>query len=74
MKQDYGHLLPPNWKKLVQRWLDEDIPSFDIGGYVVGDKEETAVLYGKSDGVLAGSPFIDGIFGLLDCKVSTALT
>ncbi len=30
-------LLPP-WevKRAVQSWLEEDVPSFDIGGYVVG--------------------------------------
>ena len=66
---DYEHLLPHNWGKLVQLWLDEDIPGFDIGGYVVGSKLETAVLYGKSYGLLAGRPFFDRVFILLDCKV-----
>ena len=31
-----AHLLPPNWKAKVQEWLQEDIPSFDYGGFVVG--------------------------------------
>lgn len=69
MEADFGHILPRNWDKLVQTWLDEDIPGFDVGGYVVGNKEETAVLYGKTDGVLAGRPFFDRVFELLDCKV-----
>jgi hypothetical protein len=29
----------------------------DIGGFVVGEKHSTAVLFGKSAGVLAGVPF-----------------
>lgn len=33
---DYGLLLPPSWEKKIDEWLDEDIPSFDYGGYVVG--------------------------------------
>ncbi|CAM9566100.1 unnamed protein product [Discosporangium mesarthrocarpum] len=69
MTLNFEHLLPPNWQKLVQTWLDEDIPSFDVGGFVVGDKEQTAVLYGKTDGVLAGRPFFERIFSVLDCKV-----
>lgn len=43
-----NHLLPPNWKTKVTEWLQEDIPSFDYGGYVVGEKETTAILFGKS--------------------------
>ncbi|CAM9146195.1 unnamed protein product [Choristocarpus tenellus] len=65
----YEHLLPPSWEKLVQTWLDEDIPSLDVGGFVVGDKEQTAILYGKSDGILAGRPFFDCVFSILGCKV-----
>lgn len=68
-RYDFGHLLPFNWQKVVEAWLDEDIPSFDIGGFVVGDKEETAILYGKSDGVFAGRPFFDRIFTVLKCQV-----
>lgn len=33
---DFAHLLPPSWKKHVQLWLEDDIPSYDIGGFVVG--------------------------------------
>jgi hypothetical protein len=33
---DFAHLLPPTWKKNVQLWLEDDIPSYDIGGFVVG--------------------------------------
>ncbi|CAM9907716.1 unnamed protein product [Scytosiphon promiscuus] len=69
MEPDYQHLLPHNWERLVKTWLDEDIPSFDVGGYVVGSKEERAILYGKTDGVLAGRPFFERVFTVLGCKV-----
>lgn len=69
MEHEFEHTLPANWQKLVQTWLDEDLPGFDVGGYVVGDKEETAILYGKADGVLAGRPFFDSVFSLLNCEV-----
>ena len=28
----------------IQQWLDDDAPTFDVGGFVVGDKEEEAWL------------------------------
>jgi nicotinate-nucleotide pyrophosphorylase (carboxylating) len=43
-----GHLLPPGWKAIITSWLQEDCPSFDYAGFVVGDTPETATLYGKS--------------------------
>lgn len=59
------------WRLTVRRtaWLQEDVPAFDYGGFVVGEVQETATLYGKSAGVLAGVPFFDEIFKQLDCKV-----
>jgi nicotinate-nucleotide pyrophosphorylase (carboxylating) len=65
----YRGLLPNNWKSYVQSWLQEDIPSFDYGGYVVGEKEETATLYCKADGILAGCPFFEEVFAQCDCTV-----
>jgi len=53
----------------VERWLKEDIPSFDYAGYVVGDKTEKAVLLCKSRGVLCGRPFVDAIFDHLGCAI-----
>lgn len=44
-----AHLLPPSWKSQITVWLAEDTPSFDYGGYVVGEGEEEAVLLGKSE-------------------------
>lgn len=44
----YECLLPPGWAEQVQQWLREDIPSFDYGGFVVGDAQKTALLYCKA--------------------------
>ncbi|KAK5700094.1 nicotinate-nucleotide diphosphorylase (carboxylating) [Elasticomyces elasticus] len=64
-----AHLLPPSWKRSVTAWLDEDTPSFDYGGFVVGDSPAEARLLAKSQGILAGVPFFDEIFTQLDCTV-----
>ncbi|KAI9007046.1 Quinolinate phosphoribosyl transferase [Gaertneriomyces semiglobifer] len=66
---DLRHLLPTNWKKTVSSWLDEDTPSFDYGGFVVGETDQVAVLYGKAPGVLAGVPFFDEVFTQVNCRV-----
>jgi len=67
---DYSNLLDVCWNKsIVRDWLKEDIPSFDYGGFVVGSKQELAILFGKSEGVLAGSPFFEEIFKTLGCRV-----
>ncbi|RKF82391.1 Nicotinate-nucleotide pyrophosphorylase [Golovinomyces cichoracearum] len=62
-------LLPLNWKNVVSSWFQEDTPSFDYGGFVVGNDERTATLYAKSNGVLAGMPFFNEIFAQADCTV-----
>ncbi|GAA5799952.1 hypothetical protein HPULCUR_005373 [Helicostylum pulchrum] len=65
----YAHLLATNYKALVAQYLAEDVPSFDYGGYVVGEQEQMAILYCKAEGVVAGVPFFDEVFKQLDCKV-----
>lgn len=45
---DCAHLLNPSYKEDVKRWLAEDCPSFDYGGFVVGDAHTEAKLLGKS--------------------------
>ncbi|KAI7869551.1 Quinolinate phosphoribosyl transferase [Spinellus fusiger] len=65
----HSHLLPINFKALITDYLHEDVPSFDYGGYVVGEEEKEATLYCKSEGVVAGVPFFDEVFRQLDCKV-----
>lgn len=59
------NLLPPHWKNEVKRWLEHDIPKWDIGGYVVGNAQHQASLLGKSAGVLAGVPF--ATFAIEEC-------
>lgn len=62
-------LLPVGWKSQITAWYTEDTPSFDYGGFVVGNSERTATLYGKSRGILAGVPFFDEIFAQAGCTV-----
>ncbi|KZW03979.1 nicotinate-nucleotide diphosphorylase [Exidia glandulosa HHB12029] len=68
---DYSHLLPPSWKTQVTSWLQEDAPSFDYGGFVVGEVEREAYLLGKGSGpaVVAGVPFFTEVFSQLGCSV-----
>jgi nicotinate-nucleotide pyrophosphorylase (carboxylating) len=63
-------LLPAHFKSQITAWLVEDTPSFDYGGFVVGDSPRTATLFCKSAGVLAGVPFFDEVFSQCDCKVA----
>ena len=69
MTPQYSYLLPPSWKSQVVAWLEEDTPSFDYGGFVVGEVEREAFLLGKGSkrAVLAGMPFVNEIFRHLDC-------
>ncbi len=58
---DFASLLPVGFEKEVIQWLKDDCPSFDVGGFVVGDKVEVAYLYCKQSCVLAGVPFANAI-------------
>lgn len=64
----FSHLLATNYKALISQYLEEDVPSFDYGGYVVGEDDQEAVLYMKAEGVIAGVPFFDEVFRQLDCR------
>lgn len=44
-----AHLLPPTYKRLISSWLEEDTPSMDYGGFVVGEEAAEAQLFGKSE-------------------------
>ncbi|KLU83389.1 nicotinate-nucleotide diphosphorylase [Magnaporthiopsis poae ATCC 64411] len=72
MQGNPAHLLPPSWKAQVTAWLAEDTPSFDIGGFVVGEKASTATLLCKAEGFLAGAPFVDEVFAQCGCTVKWA--
>jgi len=63
-------LLPIGWKSQITSWYNEDTPSFDYGGFVVGSSPRAATLYGKSPGILAGVPFFDEIFSQAGCSVN----
>lgn len=64
----YAHLLATNYKQLIADYLAEDVPSFDYGGFVVGEDDQVAILYCKAEGVVAGVPFFDEVFKQLDCR------
>lgn len=61
---EFAHLLPVDgkWKKDITSWLDEDTPSFDYGGYVVGENLQSATLWIKSNGVISGVPFAQEVY------------
>ncbi|TGZ84386.1 nicotinate-nucleotide diphosphorylase [Ascodesmis nigricans] len=66
---DFSALLPPNLGPLITSWLAEDTPSFDYGGFVVGNAPRSATLFCKSAGLLAGVPFFNAVFAHLNCEV-----
>ncbi|GKT96503.1 nicotinate-nucleotide pyrophosphorylase [Colletotrichum tofieldiae] len=61
--------LEHGWKTQVTAWLAEDTPTFDYGGFVVGNDPRTATLWGKSGGIVAGRPFVDEVFTQCGCAV-----
>ncbi|CAH2354431.1 nicotinate-nucleotide pyrophosphorylase [carboxylating] [[Candida] railenensis] len=67
----YANLLPTNgkWKQQITDYLQEDVPSFDFGAFVVGDKLETANLYMKQVGVISGIPFAKEVFKQCELEV-----
>lgn len=68
---DFTTLLPQKQlDSIVRQWIHDDIPSFDVGGLVVGSAMRTAQLWIKSPGMVAGRPFVDTVFQQLDCQVT----
>lgn len=66
---NFETLLPQNLKAVIDGWIHDDMPSFDVGGLVVGNETKEARLLMKSSGVFAGKPFFDLVFESLGCKV-----
>lgn len=66
---DISHVLPPFWRDTIRQYLRDDAPTFDVGGYVVGEAPEEAALLCKTSAVLAGVPFFTAVFEELGCKV-----
>lgn len=69
MATELACVLPPHWKDVVSQWIKDDVPSLDVGGMVVGDREMVATLWAKSEGVLAGVPLFNAVFESLGCTV-----
>jgi len=68
---DYKNLLVNEVvDNLITTWLIEDTPSFDYGGFVVGDTIGESVILCKSKGFLCGKPYVDAIFKKLDCSIT----
>ena len=68
---DFSTLLPTtNLKPVIQSWLIDDHPTFDVGGLVVGTSIKSANLYMKSEGVFAGRPFVDAVFEEVGCQIA----
>lgn len=67
---NFSNLLSPlSVSNLVDTWLQEDLPSFDIGGIVVGTEPVVANLNCKQNCLLAGAPFFTAVFEKLNCNV-----
>lgn len=67
----FADLLPAEgeWKAQLVRFVQEDIPSFDYGGFVVGSNEKSGTLWMKSDGVVAGVVFAKEVFKMFNLNV-----
>lgn len=63
---------PGKLEELVRSWINEDVPSFDYGGVIVGEGQIKAQILGKAAGILAGRPFVDAIFKHLNCRYKHA--
>ena len=73
--QMYAHLIPPTFRETVRQWIQEDVPTTDIGGFVVGEKIDTAHLLCKASKlydnvVVAGIPFVDEVFKYFELDVA----
>lgn len=71
MSSTYANLLPVNgkWKQQITDYLSEDVPSFDYGAFVVGDKLESASLFMKEAGLICGVPFAAEVFKQCELEV-----
>ncbi|GBL50720.1 putative nicotinate-nucleotide diphosphorylase [Candidozyma auris] len=71
MASKYANLLSVSgkWKQQITDYLTEDVPSFDYGAFVVGNKPETASLYMKAEGLICGVPFADEVFRQCELEV-----
>ena len=66
---NFAALLPRNLDDVIGGWLQDDMPSFDVGGLVVSSEVKEAQLLMKSPGVFAGKPFVQKVFDILGCSI-----
>ncbi|ODV90936.1 hypothetical protein CANCADRAFT_2654 [Tortispora caseinolytica NRRL Y-17796] len=73
---NFATLLPVSgeWKQDIKNWLSEDVPSFDIGGFVVGEDIRTGSLYCKQAGTIAGIPFAQQVYDECNLQVEWTYT
>lgn len=66
----FAAVLPNDLTQTIRDWIKEDTPTFDVGGFVVGPKQEQAKLLMKSSGVICGIPWVYATFEtVLGCRV-----
>ncbi|OLS19881.1 MAG: putative nicotinate-nucleotide pyrophosphorylase [carboxylating] [Candidatus Heimdallarchaeota archaeon LC_3] len=63
----------PNWKlkPIIENFLNEDIPFWDISSISVPKRSIKADVILKEKAIIAGLPIAKFIFNLLDCEIST---
>jgi nicotinate-nucleotide pyrophosphorylase (carboxylating) len=66
---DFSALLPPTAFSCIEGWIHDDMPTTDVGGFVVGDKEETADLWCKSSCIVAGKAYAQAVFDFFGLDV-----
>eukprot|EP00835_Amoeboradix_gromovi_P004450 NODE_347_length_10448_cov_0.163687.p4 type:complete len:247 gc:universal NODE_347_length_10448_cov_0.163687:10213-9473(-) len=70
LNQSMASVIPQHkLDSLVMRWLEEDTPSFDIAGAILGDRPCQATIIAKEKGIFAGIPFVDTVFKRLECTI-----
>jgi nicotinate-nucleotide pyrophosphorylase (carboxylating) len=66
----YSGLVPETQiAELVNGWLREDCPNYDVAGAVIYGHQATAQILCKASGTLCGKPFIQIIFDTLNCSI-----
>ncbi|XP_010725525.2 nicotinate-nucleotide pyrophosphorylase [carboxylating], partial [Meleagris gallopavo] len=63
-------LPPPHLHTLARHWLQEDCPGLDPAALLVGLSPRLARIVCKSQGLLAGLPFVDAVWAELGCRSS----
>lgn len=62
-------MIPTWFNNKIDQWLQEDIPTFDYVGKVVGTANKQAKLYVKQTTIIAGVEFFDMVMARVGCAV-----